>query len=77
MKKTPDAADRLEEWRASQALTQVQLAKKLRVAQGTLSRWLSRERVPGLKDIGRIAKVTAGFVTVVDWMNVKRAKRAA
>jgi|WetSurMetagenome_2_1015567.scaffolds.fasta_scaffold10023_4 transcriptional regulator with XRE-family HTH domain len=65
-----DAADLLRVWMLRSELTQLQTAEMLGVAQNTISEWLARRRIPGLRLSDEIHRLTG--IRQSAWLEVQR-----
>jgi len=54
----------------AEGLTLAAFADRVGVSQATISRYISGDRTPSVKMIGRIAAETGGAVGFVDWVDL-------
>lgn len=75
MGKRLDAVDKLEKWMSARDLTQLDVATRTESTQGTVSRYLARQRTPPMDWMMAAEKMTSGEVSLPDWaLLVRRAK---
>ena len=59
---------KLAAWLEQTQTRPAHLAKTLGVAQSTVSRWITGEKVPSMEMARRVAEATDGAVMANDWM---------
>ena len=65
-----DAVDRVRRWMETRRTSQTELAKRLGVRQQTVSEWLTRRKIPELRQARELQRVTG--IRVDSWLQVKR-----
>jgi transcriptional regulator with XRE-family HTH domain len=68
-----DAASQLRDWMRESGFSQEKLGKALHARQQTISEWLSRRKVPGLRRANELEKLTG--ISAMDWLRVRRNQK--
>lgn len=68
MSKSKDGATLLREYIEARRLTMHEFAERMGSTHASVSRWLSRDRIPGTAQAVEIERVTRGAVPVAAWV---------